>query len=184
MTDRPAVAVFGSSKTSPGSADWNDAEKVGRSLAQAGFAVVTGGYRGTMEAVSKGVAEAGGHVIGVTSPALFPDRPGANRYVAEEIQAVAVTSRIETMMDHAGGVMVLPGSIGTATELLVAWNVNHVARNSGKEPIPTVAVGSEWRTVAETLVTEVDAFPGDIHLADTIEQALTWLTGALRTRLD
>ena len=87
MTGRPAIAVFGSSQTPPGTEEWDQAVLTGSRLAQAGFGVVTGGYGGTMEAASKGAAEAGGHVIGVTSPSQFPGRLGANRYVKEIIEA-------------------------------------------------------------------------------------------------
>ena len=69
-----SVAVFGSSQTIPDSADWRDAVHVGRRLAEAGLEVITGGYGGTMEAASLGASEAGGRVVGVTAPVLFPDR--------------------------------------------------------------------------------------------------------------
>ena len=76
-----AVVVFGSSQTVPGSAEWNDAEHVGRRLAESSIAVITGGYGGTMEAVSKGASAARGHVIGITAPSVFPGRQGANPFV-------------------------------------------------------------------------------------------------------
>ena len=60
MTDNGGVAVFGSSQTEPGSAEWEDARRAGARLAEEGYAVITGGYGGTMEAVSNGAAEAGG----------------------------------------------------------------------------------------------------------------------------
>jgi len=58
------VTVFGGSR--PDEAGYQQALQLGRLLGQAGYAVLTGGYIGTMEAVSRGAAEAGGHVIGVT----------------------------------------------------------------------------------------------------------------------
>ncbi|HUF95475.1 MAG TPA: DNA-binding protein, partial [Acidimicrobiia bacterium] len=80
MTER-AVAVFGSSDTSTDSPDWLEAVAVGESLARAGFAVVTGGYGGTMEAVSLGAAQSGGRAVGVTVSSMFPGRSGANSHV-------------------------------------------------------------------------------------------------------
>ena len=68
MTTTEAVAVFGSSQTEPGSLEWEEARRAGTRLGEAGYAVITGGYGGTMEAVSSGAADAGGHVIGVTAP--------------------------------------------------------------------------------------------------------------------
>lgn len=182
MTDSEAVAVFGSSQTLPGSSEWVDARGVGESLATAGYAVVTGGYGGTMEAVSKGAAEAGGHVIGVTTPKLFPHRHGANRYVAEEITADVLADRLGLLIERSVGAIALPGSIGTATELLTSWNHNHIVRNNGGSPIPTVAIGPEWAKVARALVSEVRAFPGDVHLSETATEGVDWLLERLKIR--
>jgi uncharacterized protein (TIGR00725 family) len=60
------VAVFGGHAPAPGSADYEMARELGRRLAEAGFIVMSGGYGGTMEAVSRGAREAGGLAIGVT----------------------------------------------------------------------------------------------------------------------
>lgn len=174
-----AVAVFGSSQTLVGSEDWLAAEQVGGTLAGAGLAVITGGYSGTMEAASKGALQSGGHTIGVTAPGLFTGRPGANEFVAEEIEARTLSERIGIMMEMARGVIALPGSIGTATELLMAWNTNHIVRRNSGSRLPTVAVGREWQMVADTLVTEVAAFAGDIHTVDTAEQATSWILSEL-----
>lgn len=182
MSFQQAVVVFGSSQTTPGSNEWRNAEWVGKSLADSGLAVITGGYGGTMEAVSKGAAESGGHVVGVTAPGQFPHRDGANQYVTEEIEAIELTDRIGIMISRAGGAIALPGSIGTATELLIAWNINHIVRRNGGRSIPTVAIGPEWKAVADTLVTEVDAFPGDVHLTSTAGEALEWILDELRSR--
>jgi len=165
LSGSSAVAVFGSSQTDPGTRMWAEAERVGTRLAEAGFAVITGGYGGTMEAVSKGAADASGHVIGVTAPQLFPGRHGSNPYVAELIEAEGLAGRIGVMMERAAGAIALPGSIGTATELLIAWNVNHIVRQ-----------------VAETLVTEVGAFPGDVHLVGTPDKGVDWILGQLIIR--
>lgn len=179
MSELRSVAVFGSAAPLPGSEEYRRAEWVGRSLAERGLAVVTGGYGGVMEAASKGAAEAGGHVTGVTAPSEFPDRVGANRYVAEEIAAAGLTARIGTMMDMAAGAVALPGSIGTATELLIAWNRNHIIRERGDRTVPVVAVGAAWRRLAEVLVFDAGAFAGDVHLAPSAEEALPWLLNHL-----
>lgn len=60
------IAVFGGSQPKEGDPAYAEAYELGSLLAQAGHTVLTGGYIGTMEAVSRGAAEAGGHVIGVT----------------------------------------------------------------------------------------------------------------------
>ncbi len=176
MSDR-IVAVFGSSATRPDSTEWSDAEAVGARLAGAGFTVVTGGYSGVMEAVSKGAAGAGGPVIGVTAPQLFAARPGANPFVTDEQPAGTLAERIGKLIDIASGAIVLPGSIGTAAELVVAWNLNHIRRNNGGARIPTVAVGAVWREMWELLSGPIGAFAGDIHVVATAGEAVDWLLG-------
>ena len=69
------ISVFGSSAPRPGSEAYEWGRRVGRLLAEAGLTVATGGYSGTMTAVSQGAAEAGGHVIGVTSSQIEQFRP-------------------------------------------------------------------------------------------------------------
>ena len=175
MSELRAIAVFGSSQTVPGSSDWAQAEDVGRRLALAGLAVATGGYAGTMEAVSKGAAESGGHVIGVTAPSLFPGRTGANPYVEELIEATDLSDRIGGLIGRASGTIALPGSIGTAAELIVAWNTNHIARRNGLEQKPATAIGAEWAVIGESLVSEVGAGPHDLHFAPDVDDGLAWL---------
>lgn len=175
MTGTSYIAVFGSSATVPGSSDWEDAESVGRSLAQAGLGVVTGGYGGTMEAASRGAALAGGGVIGVTAPPLFTGRFGANSHVSEEITAATLAERIGRLTEIASGVIVLPGSIGTAAELVVAWNMNHIARIGGRERLPTVAVGNVWRNLASLLTDEGGANAVDVTVVATADEAVEWM---------
>jgi uncharacterized protein (TIGR00725 family) len=174
-TPARAIAIFGSSQTTPGSTEWVDAESVGARLAAAGLAVVTGGYGGTMEAVSHGAATAGGRVVGVTAPDLFTKRAGANRYVTEEVEATSLTERLGLLTDLADGALVLPGSIGTAAELVVAWNINHIARRNGGTRFPTVAIGEGWRDLWEFFTRDLGAFGGDIHIAETVTEATDWL---------
>lgn len=175
MNAEGVIAVFGSSATKPGSPAWEEAEGTGRSLAEAGLGVVTGGYGGSMEAVSKGASGSGGVVVGVTAPSLFPDRSGANPHVGLLVEAETLLERIGAMFDRACGVIALPGSVGTATELLIAWNLNHIARNARAGRIPTAAVGTGWRALHELMSGSIGAFPADVHVTDTAEQAVDWL---------
>lgn len=128
-----------------------------------------------MEAVSRGASIAGGTVIGVTAPALFTRRSSANEYVTREIQAPTLVERIGTLIGQANGVIALPGSIGTAAELIVSWNLNHVARRNRGARVPTVAVGDEWRDLSRLLVERTGAFHGDVHLVDTADAAVDWI---------
>lgn len=153
--------------------------EVGARIAREGITVVTGGYGGTMEAVSQGASEAGGHVIGVTAPDLFTVRSSANPYVIEVIEAATLTQRIGIMIDRSAGAIALPGSIGTATELLISWNNNHILRRNGATPVPCAAVGDGWKEVAQSLVQAVDAVAADIHHVDTGDEAVNWILGQI-----
>jgi uncharacterized protein (TIGR00725 family) len=168
----PGVAVFGSSQTEPGSFEWEEARSAGSRMAGHGLVVITGGYGGTMEAVSSGAAEAGGHVIGVTAPVLFPDRSTANPYVHEVIEASSLANRIDIMMQRSSATLALPGSIGTAAELLISWNTNHILRQGGGMPRLSVAVGAGWRALARALVDEAGAFEDDLKWADTVAEGV------------
>src|SRR5262245_10009308 len=79
---RPLIAVFGSSTVKPGDRAYELAHALGREIAKAGAGVMTGGYHGTMEAVSRGAHENGGHVVGVTVE-LFEKRGPVNAFVKE-----------------------------------------------------------------------------------------------------
>ncbi len=107
---RRVIAVFGSSAPQPGSAAYEEARQIGRLLAEAGCAVATGGYCGTMAAVSQGAAEAGGHVIGVTCDQIEQFRPlGPNEWVLgggalrRAAGAPAVPGRAERWHDRPAG---------------------------------------------------------------------------------
>jgi uncharacterized protein (TIGR00730 family) len=168
----PVIVVYGASNTDPDGKDYHDGVACGRLLAEAGYAVATGGYGGLMEAASKGAAEAGGLVIGVTAPAAFPGRSAANAFVAEERQAPSLTERIRHMADLGAGFIVLPGSIGTLTELMVTWNVAFVqARHSSARPV--VTVGPLWRRLVTLIADEVATDQNLVACVDRVEEAVS-----------
>jgi len=162
----PVVAVFGSSRTAPGTPAWARAEAWGRRIAEAGFAVASGGYGGSMEAVSRGARSAGGLVIGVTAPDLFKSRSGANAHVDLELPAPTLTGRIERILEVSRAALALPGGLGTLTELLVAWNLAYIQRLQGEPPYP-VGVDAAWRSL---LRPHLELSPAEIEL-------LTFLDG-------
>jgi uncharacterized protein (TIGR00730 family) len=172
----PVVAVVGASQTQPGEPDYQDGIRLGGLLARAGWTVATGGYGGLMEAVSAGAADLGGRVIGVTAPAVFASRSGANQHVTEERRADTITERIHELLTTADAVIALPGSLGTLTELVVAWNVAYVAPFSGRNPKPIVAVGPTWGELVPTLARRL-ATNGDlVRCVDTVEEAAEFVT--------
>lgn len=141
------ISVFGSSAPPPGSADYEAARTVGRLLAKAGFAVQTGGYGGVMAGASQGASEAGGHIIGVTSSLMESYRPTpANQWVKEEIKHPTLRARLLYLIDECDGAIVMPGGIGTLSEMSLMWSFLQVAE---VPPRPLVLVGGLWqRTLA------------------------------------
>lgn len=137
------ISVFGSSAPAPGSEAYESARLVGRLLAEAGLAVATGGYSGTMTAVSQGAAEAGGHVIGVTSAQIEQFRPmAANQWVVEEIKYESLRDRLMHLVLNNDGMIVLPGGIGTLSEMALAWSFLQVGEVN---PRPLALIGDMWR---------------------------------------
>lgn len=173
------IAVFGASQSLPGDDHFREAALCGELLALAGFAVATGGYAGAMEAVSQGARLAGGHVIGVTAPSIFPSRVGANEHVIEERQAGSLVARIDRLVEDTNGAIALWGSLGTATELLVAWNVAYVAPFSGGQRKPVVAVGKPWTTIIPHLEESLETDPGIVTVTDNVADAVAHLKAVL-----
>lgn len=169
------VSVFGSSQSKPGDADYQNAMDLGELLARRGHAVVNGGYAGLMEAVSAGAAAAGGEVIGVTVPTVFPGRVGANDHLTTEIQAPDLIDRIRTMISISDAAIALPGSLGTLTELVMTWNVNYVARFSGEQPMPLIAVGSPWSELIPLLAGGIATDGELVTCVDSVEEAISQL---------
>src|SRR5512143_2446199 len=122
------VSVFGGSQALPGSTAYANAEALGRALAQLGHTVLTGGYAGTMDAVSRGAATAGGHVIGITCLEIERShgvRP--SKYLAEEQRKDTLMERLKALLEGCDAAMVLPGGPGTLTEMALMWNLMIVA---------------------------------------------------------
>lgn len=136
------ISVFGSSVPQPGTIAYENARAVGRLIAAAGCAVATGGYGGTMAAVSQGAAEAGGHVIGVTSNQIESFRvDGPNRWVKEEIRYDTLRDRLMHLVTINQGMITLPGGIGTLSEMTLAWSLLQVGEI---EKRPFAMLGEMW----------------------------------------
>jgi uncharacterized protein (TIGR00730 family) len=169
----PVIAVFGASAAVPGDGTYEQGVECGRMLAEAGYGVVTGGYGGLMEAVSKGANGVGGRVLGVTVPDLFTTRSGANEFVTEEWRAAHLVERIHELTEVSAGAVVLPGSLGTMTELAVAWNLAFVAdRFGGTESKPIVAVGRPWGEIVEFLTARLATDGALVTVVDGVADAV------------
>ncbi len=145
------ITVFGGASPKPGEPAYHDAQRLGRLLAEAGHTVLTGGYMGTMEAVSRGAAEAGGHTIGVTCEEIERWRSSpANPWVKEEWRRSTLADRVMTLMESGDALLALPGGPGTLTEICLAWNRLLVQSLSQR---PLILIGEGWRAVFALLFT-------------------------------
>jgi len=142
VADRKVIGVYGSANTQPGTPDYEDAFALGMRLAQAGFAVMTGGYGGTMGAVSEGAHAANGHVIGVTV-GLFRERGLVpNPYLHEEIHLPTLAARLNHLIVAPDAYVVMRGGVGTLAEMALAWSLLQVAEVPAR---PMVCIGGMWR---------------------------------------
>jgi hypothetical protein len=113
-----AVTVFGSARTRPGEPEYRRAEELGRALAKAGHAVITGGGPGDMEAVSKGAFEAGGQTVGVCIELPHEEKP--NPYLTRVVSFRYFFVRKVMFVKYTKAFVILPGGFGTLDELFEA----------------------------------------------------------------
>ena len=115
---RPAVTVFGSARIAAGSPEYEAARECGRQLAAAGFAVVTGGGPGVMEAANRGAKDGGGHSIGFNIELPHEQQP--NPYVDVSLTFRHFYARKVALVKAAEGFILFPGGFGTLDELFEA----------------------------------------------------------------
>ena len=143
VTAAHTITVFGSSRPRDGHADYEDARALGRALAAAGFVVCSGGYGGTMEAVSRGAKEAGGSTVGITAE-FFSGH--ANRWVDEEVRVTTWQARLFALVERGAGYVACKGGTGTLVELAVVWEMLNKRVMTGK---PFVVLGDFWGPILE-----------------------------------
>jgi uncharacterized protein (TIGR00725 family) len=176
------VAVFGASWATRDSELYALSVKLGTMLAASGFNVVSGGYGGVMEAVSAGAASSSdARVVGVLVPSLFPDRiSSGNEFLRERVDAPTLLSRIDTMLCMAPDfIIALPGTLGTLTELLCAWNNAALCSLRGARAPVIIA----WRQPWESILTDTAvrlSFPAEqiklIVFVDGCDEAIAALS--------
>lgn len=174
------IVLFGSAVPVEGSGPYEEAREMGRLLAQNGYAVMTGGYKGTMEGASHGAHEGGGKVIGVTCKVVEQFRTNAllNRYVDHIISTDTLEQRLSYLVRENNGIIVLSGGVGTLAELSLAWNLLLI---HAIPPRPFVLLGKKWRAVIEALVESEPFYTGGaelkhLYLADTPQEVISFLT--------
>jgi uncharacterized protein (TIGR00730 family) len=150
----PAVSIFGSARTEPSDPHYALAEQVAARLADAGYAVITGGGPGIMEAGNKGACQAGGVSIGLGIE--LPFEQGLNEWVDLGINFRYFFARKTMFVKYSQGFVVLPGGFGTLDELFEALTLVQTSKVTG---FPVVLMGREywsgllawlWSTMATT----------------------------------
>jgi uncharacterized protein (TIGR00730 family) len=143
----PAVSVFGSARTPPDHPDFRMGESLGRALADAGFAVITGGGPGAMEAVNKGACQAGGLSVGLGIELPFEQH--INAWVDRAVNFRYFFARKTMFVKYAQGFVVLPGGFGTFDELFEALVLVQTHKVTS---FPIVLLGSAfWQGMVEWL---------------------------------
>ncbi len=143
------IAVFGSASVFTGDKAYDESVEVGKVLAEHGYTVMSGGYAGVMEAVSKGASHAGGHAIGVTTRQVGEKyNLKANAWVTEEICYDEIRDRLFHMVENADAYLAMPGGVGTLHELAETWEL---MRLDGIPHRPLMVYGEMWETIISTL---------------------------------
>ena len=164
----PAIGVFGSARTAPDHRYYALAEEVGAKLVQAGFAVITGGGPGAMEAANKGASEAGGVSVGLGIE--LPFETGLNRWVDKGINFRYFFARKTMFVKYAQGFVVLPGGLGTFDELFEALTL----RQTGKiTSFPIVLLGTTYWSGLLDWLRDIVAAEGKIAASDLDMMTLT-----------
>lgn len=182
------VAVFGSSRCTEGDELYAMAAELGGALAAGGFHTISGGYMGTMEALSKAARAVDGAVVeGVVSHATFPHRGAqGNGHLTVVSDVATLQDRIAAFAHKAQAFVVLPGNCGTLAEFTLVWNVAVVGALSGKPSAPILAFRQPWKAAVRALQPILGIAEDDIAkitFVDTPAEAVAAL-GAARAAWD
>lgn len=169
------VSIFGSARTRPDDPDYEAARKTAALFAKAGFAVITGGGPGIMEAANRGAFEAGGLSIGCNIE--LPFEQSSNGYLTRSLKFKYFFVRKMMFVKYSLGFIIFPGGFGTLDELFEALTLIQTGKIRN---FPVVLFGSKyWKglidwtrefALTQGKVTEEDL--GRLHLTDSPEQVV------------
>ena len=137
------ITIFGSSAPAKDSTQYKFAYQLGALLAQNGFNICTGGYKGIMEAASKGAFDNGGLVYGVTID-LWKSEP--NPYITIEIREAKLFERITKLLELGDAYVILQGGTGTFLEFAAVWEY---ANKNLQQPKPIICHSAMWKEIVE-----------------------------------
>ncbi len=177
----PAIAVFGSARTGMDDAYYDIGVQVGAGLAEAGFAVITGGGPGVMEAANKGAVEGGGVSVGLGIE--LPFEAGLNPYVDLGINFRYFFARKTMFVKYSRGFVVLPGGFGTFDELFEALTL---AQTQKVTSFPIVLIGVDYWSglvdwLRQTVLSHGKIDPADVDmltLTDDPDEAVRIMVAA------
>jgi uncharacterized protein (TIGR00730 family) len=180
-----AVSVFGSARTPPGSPDYIAGEAIGAALARAGYAVITGGGPGAMEAVNKGCCDAGGTSVGLGIELPFEQR--INDWVDIGINFRYFFARKTMFVKYAQAFVIMPGGFGTLDEMFEALTLVQTQKVTR---FPVILLGTAyWRGLVDWMrqsllgggkINEPDL--DLLHLTDDVDDAVARIVEAEKAR--
>ena len=148
--NKKTVTVFGSSLPKEGDKEFETAYRLGRILAHKKFNVCTGGYKGIMDAVSKGATEKGGEAIGVTV-GLWHVKPSS--HLTKEIRCHTLFDRVTKLFEIGDAYVILQGGTGTLLELAAVWefmNKNLLKRK------PIACHSKMWKDIITVMDNQIE----------------------------
>jgi uncharacterized protein (TIGR00730 family) len=185
--DRPAVSIFGSARIHRDSPEYAAARKVGRSFAKHGWAVITGGGPGVMEAANRGAKEGGGLSIGFNI--ALPHEQGSNPYLDISYTFKHFYARKVCFVKPAEGFVIFPGGFGTLDELFEALTLIQTGK---AEIFPVVLIDTDyWEEmiswVRDELLADGMISPEDLellHATDDLDEAVRTIVDCYEERTE
>ena len=177
---RPAATVFGSARTPRDNPEYEQARACGRALAEAGFAVVTGGGPGVMEAANRGAKEGGGFSVGFNIE--LPHEQAPNPYVDLAVTFRHFYARKVMLVKAAEGFILFPGGFGTLDELFESLTL--IQTDKVRE-FPVSLIGTDyWRGLLDWIaahpLAEKKISPEDLDLLHVTDDVARGRRGGLR----
>ena len=168
---RPAISIFGSARTKPTQQYYSLAREIAYSLAREGYAVITGGGGGIMEAANRGAKDAGGKSIGLNIQLPMEQKP--NRFITHMLNFRYFFCRKVMFVKYARGFVIMPGGYGTLDEFFEAITLIQTERI---EPFPVVLVGSKYWAglfawLKTTMLQAGNISPEDLALFSVVDHA-------------
>jgi len=166
----PAVSIFGSTRTRRSDEDYQKAEQTARKLAREGYAIVTGGGPGIMEAANKGAMEEGGVSVGINID--LPEEQKPNQYITTYLAFRYFFVRKMMFVKYAVAFVIFPGGFGTLDEF---FEPIQLIQTHKIKPFPVILVGKDyWKGLREwiegVLLAQGKISPPDISLFHIVEE--------------